>query len=118
MFFWHFHLQLHHSKGFPSVENPWYDQFFLDLTPSDHTDMPDWLNSFGKSLRSCYETTADIQNLDDAIGLQRRAVDLTPSDHPALPSLLNNLGASLQLQYQLTTNSQDLENAMSTFQRA
>ena len=58
--------------------------------------MPGYLNNLGTGLSGRYERAGRPEDLEEAIGVYRRAVKLTPADSPDLRIYLNNLDARLR----------------------
>ncbi|KAI0027071.1 CHAT domain-containing protein, partial [Vararia minispora EC-137] len=65
-----------------------------------------------------FDQLGELQNLEDAIAVQRRAVDLTPDNHPNMPLRLNNLGSFLSECFDRLGELQNLEDAIAAQHRA
>ena len=59
-----------------------------------------------------------MEDLNQAITLQEKAVHSTPENHPDLPSWLNALGNSLDTQYTCLGNLEDLNRAITLYEKA
>jgi len=77
-----------------------------------------YLNNLGTGLRARFGRTGQLQDLEEAIGVYRRAVALTPEGSPDLPMYLNNLGTGLRARFGRTGQLQDLEEAIGVYRRA
>ncbi|KAJ5804819.1 hypothetical protein N7474_010706 [Penicillium riverlandense] len=71
----------------------------------------DWSN-LGFTLRSRYERTGHIEDLEEAIQVSRQAVKVTTSDHPGLAAVLYNLENKLERRYERIGQIDDLEEAI------
>ncbi|KAF6752318.1 TPR-like protein [Ephemerocybe angulata] len=86
----------------------------VELTPEGHADIHSWLdllgfslvplllNTLGSSLESLFQRTGDLNNLNEAISLRRKALELTPEDHADMPSLFQRTGNLTNLTVELT----------------
>ena len=52
-----------------------------DITPKDHPDRAERLNSLANGLHSRYRRTGAIDDLQEAIRIGQAVVDATPEDH-------------------------------------
>ena len=85
----------------------------MDLTPDGHPDDPSCFNDLATSFRFRFEHLGQLNDLEDAISIQREAVDLTPDGHPDKPTRLNNLGDSFLARFKLLGQLNDLGDAIS-----
>ncbi|KAF5227665.1 hypothetical protein FAUST_11634 [Fusarium austroamericanum] len=90
----------------------------IESTPDDHPNLAGRLNNLGNQLKSRYERTGEIKDLEEAIKMARKAIESTPNDHPDLATLLNNLGNRLSRRYERTGEMKDLEEAIKMARKA
>ncbi|KZV60225.1 hypothetical protein PENSPDRAFT_760127 [Peniophora sp. CONT] len=76
------------------------------------------MSNLGNSLQSRFERVGELEDLEAAILVRRRAVDLTPDGHPNKPHYMNNLGGALRIRFQRVGQLTDLEAAISVQRRA
>ncbi|KZV59436.1 hypothetical protein PENSPDRAFT_595468, partial [Peniophora sp. CONT] len=69
-------------------------------------------------LQSRFERLGELDDLEQAIAAQRRAVELTPERHLDKPIWLSNLGRSLQSRFERLGELGDLEQAIVASRRA
>ncbi|KAK5994026.1 Small ribosomal subunit uS17B-like protein [Cladobotryum mycophilum] len=84
----------------------------IDSAPEDHPNRADLLHGFADLLFTCYEKTAEIDELEEAIQVGRRATDLTPKDHPQRLLWLHAFGIMLERRYLRRGETADLEEAI------
>jgi tetratricopeptide (TPR) repeat protein len=70
------------------------------------------LNSLAAHLSSRYEHLGTMEDIDEAISLDREALDLRPQGHPDRSMSLNNLAAHLSSRYQPLGAMEDLDEAI------
>ncbi|TEB21767.1 hypothetical protein FA13DRAFT_1716595 [Coprinellus micaceus] len=80
------------------------------------TKLPMDLNNLSLCLRLRFESTGDLEDIAQAVSVQRKAVSLTSEDHPSLPFFLNSLSHCLYSQFEYTSDLNDIAEAV-TFQR-
>ncbi|KAF6754601.1 CHAT domain-containing protein [Ephemerocybe angulata] len=72
----------------------------------------------GNALARQFEKTGNLVAIDEAIGIQERAIQLTPADHPTLRSTLNDLGNSFLARYERTNDVLDVTKAIDALKRS
>ncbi|WP_243407941.1 tetratricopeptide repeat protein, partial [Frankia canadensis] len=75
------------------------------------------LSNLGIALRTRYERTGQVTDLDDAINTGQAAVDTTPTDHPDRAGYLSNLGIALRTRYERTGQVTDLDDAIEVYRK-
>ena len=70
------------------------------------------LNNLAYHLSYRYRQLGAVQDLDEAIALDREVVDLRPQGHPDRPTSLNNLACSFSFRYKQLGGMQDLDKAI------
>ncbi|KJZ72809.1 hypothetical protein HIM_07753 [Hirsutella minnesotensis 3608] len=86
-------------------------------TPQDHPDRARRLSNLGYSLRSRFERTGSMDDLDRAVEVADIAVAVTPQDHPDRARRLNNLGNRLGSRFKRTGSMDDLDRALSSYKK-
>ncbi len=61
-----------------------------------------YLSNLGRALRTRFERTGQLADLDQAITVGREAIDATPAGHPGRPGRLSGLGSTLQTRFERT----------------
>ncbi|KAI0027995.1 CHAT domain-containing protein [Vararia minispora EC-137] len=106
------------SQPEDSLESEYVDAY-VDVIGSSHSTFT--LNKLGNSLYSRFYRFGALQDLEDAINAQQRALTtsiLTP-DAPFLESsILSSLGSSLYSRYSLYKDLEDLQHAIEVQERA
>ncbi|KAF2174672.1 hypothetical protein K469DRAFT_756644 [Zopfia rhizophila CBS 207.26] len=94
----------------------------VNATPQDHPDqaavlnnLGNWLgmlNTLGNRLRTRFERTGLMEDLNRAVDVADMAVNATPQDHPDRATILNNLGNRLGMRFERTGSMEDLNRAV------
>src|SRR5271155_709952 len=82
------------------------------------SDRAVYLAHLGLAFNKRSQRTGSMDNLNNAISAEERAVDSTSSQDPALPMRLNNLGASLYRRFEQTGDIETLECAITKYLEA
>ncbi|KAJ7687922.1 CHAT domain-containing protein [Mycena rosella] len=88
------------------------NQEAVRLTPIDHPNRPQHLQSLAVCLGDRYQRLGDLEDLEAALKMEQEAVDLTPSEHPERAARLRSLAISFTERYQRSGNMSDLEAAL------
>ena len=78
----------------------------------DKEDRAGRLEIEGVMLRSRYERTRKLEDLEEAIQVSREIVKITPEGYPNVAARLNSLGTRLRRRYEHTKETKDLEEAI------
>ncbi|TEB19620.1 hypothetical protein FA13DRAFT_1780499 [Coprinellus micaceus] len=100
----------------------------INLVSDDHPHLPFFLDNLSLCLRSQFEpsataytlvleNTGDLQDITEAILLQRRVVDRTPEGDPSFPVVLHTLNNCLHARFHHTGDLQDITEAISIHRR-
>jgi tetratricopeptide (TPR) repeat protein len=77
-----------------------------------------YLSNLGSALRTRFERTGRLADLDQAIQAAQNAIAATPTDHPYRAGYLSNLGSALQARFERTGRLADLDQAIQAAQDA
>ncbi|KAF6750944.1 CHAT domain-containing protein [Ephemerocybe angulata] len=98
------------------------------LAPDRHVNMPNWLNNLanmpnwlsnlGNSLRSRFHSAGELQDIDEVIALQRKAVEFTPDGHADMSARLTALGVALRSRFERTEELEYITEAIAVQRRA
>jgi tetratricopeptide (TPR) repeat protein len=87
-----------------------------EMTPENHSSLPDILNNLGTFLRCRFEQFGVLADVDNGIERLEMAVGLTPDGDPEKPSRLGNLGSCLHRRFERVGNMSDLDSAIRQLQ--
>jgi tetratricopeptide (TPR) repeat protein len=90
---------------------------FVPETGTPATEAGQWTDQAGDFLYR-YQRTGQPADLEEAIGLFRKAVMSSQENDPDHAAYLNNLGSALRDRFQHTAEEPDLEEAIVVFRRA
>ncbi|KAF8873176.1 CHAT domain-containing protein [Gymnopilus junonius] len=74
------------------------------------------LNALAKSLATCFQHFAKLEDVARALSFQHKVVQLTPVGHPKMPGYLSDLGTSLRRLFSRAKDLTDISEAI-LFQR-
>ena len=84
----------------------------VTVTPPGHPHRAARLSSLGNALRTSYQRTGALADLNAAIDTHRQAVDAA-QPHQARPAaMLSNLAGALMTRYERTKSESDLDAAL------
>ncbi|KAJ6548811.1 CHAT domain-containing protein [Mycena capillaripes] len=84
-------------------------------------DVPEntaYLGDHGIALYHRFEELGDVNDINEAVAIQKEAIGLTPDEDTNKPAMLNNLGNSLELRFQRFGGLLDLNESISTRRNA
>ncbi|KAG9029630.1 hypothetical protein FRB95_005066 [Tulasnella sp. JGI-2019a] len=90
----------------------------LALCPISHDGRSSILKNLGKLLRTRFDRTGDVGDLEGSIRHQQAALSLWPMGHPILPSSQSNLGNALRTRFNLLGDMADLEESIRHYRGA
>ncbi|WP_405717347.1 tetratricopeptide repeat protein [Streptomyces sp. NBC_01537] len=93
-------------------------QHILAHTPADHPDRDGRLGNLGGALRTRFERSGTVADLDEAITVYRQAVEATPTDYPDRAAMLSNLGNALRTRFERSGAEADLDAAVTVYRQA
>ncbi|KAA9379164.1 tetratricopeptide repeat protein [Microbispora cellulosiformans] len=100
----------------PAAVQLW--QRIVNATPADHPERAGMLSNLGIALRTRFERTGAMTDLNEAIQRQHQAVQVTPTDHPDRAAMLSNLGSALHERFRRTGAVTDLNDAIQQLHQA
>ncbi|KAJ7108230.1 hypothetical protein C8R44DRAFT_986790 [Mycena epipterygia] len=105
---------------YANPESPTLDELrkAVALSVSNPVDYPFFLHSLAIALNTRYETTGELQDLQDAIENFQAALDVAPADAIDASALLQNFAAVLLARYRVLDDSKDLNAALKHWQAA
>jgi hypothetical protein len=83
-----------------------------------HPQLPFLLNRIGAMLLRRCQKFGDLEDVIEAISLQRKGVQLTPEGHQDMPRWLADLGNSLQCRFSCAGDLTDISEAISLLRKA
>ncbi|KZP31604.1 TPR-like protein [Athelia psychrophila] len=95
-----------------------YQRRALKLHPPWHPGHTSSLDNLAAALRTRFENTGQMVDLEEAITHRRSALELSPPGHPDRSISLNNLAAALQTRFNHTGQMADLEEAITHWRGA
>ncbi|MFC8661962.1 CHAT domain-containing protein, partial [Streptomyces sp. NPDC057199] len=84
----------------------------VEITPTDHPDRAGRLSNLGLALRTRFERSGAVADLDAAIDAGHQAVEITPTDHPDHALYLSILGVALRTRFERSGAVADLDAAV------
>ena len=84
----------------------------LDAVPESHASRARYLTNLAVALRTRFERTGTVADLDAAIDAVRTAVQAAGAEHPERAKMLSELGAALRSRSARTGESADLDAAI------
>ncbi|KIM78158.1 hypothetical protein PILCRDRAFT_11384 [Piloderma croceum F 1598] len=90
----------------------------LELRPTGHPNQFSSLNSLANSLRTRFEQSGQLEDLDEAMELYPESIDSQPRGHPSICGFSRNFGRALFSAYSHTHESKYLGNTMDTYRAA
>jgi tetratricopeptide (TPR) repeat protein len=95
-------------------------QSAVHLTPDGHAAKPHYLANLGYSflcrfteIEDATDLEGDLNDIDSAISVLKKAVHLTPDGHASKPAWLNYLGNSFERRYRRSKALEDVNSAIS-----
>ncbi|KAH8103699.1 CHAT domain-containing protein [Phellopilus nigrolimitatus] len=84
----------------------------LELRPPGHPDRSVSLSNLVKAMRTRFEQTGRMEDLEKCIALYRGALDLHPLGHPHHSGFINNLAEAMRTHFEQTGRMEDLEECI------
>ncbi|KAF8988012.1 CHAT domain-containing protein [Cyathus striatus] len=76
------------------------------------------LDTLATSLKAKFEYTGTMEDLEQAVYNEIKAIDLTPEKHPEKPLMLTHLGNTLMVRFENIGNKDDIMKALSYSEQA
>ncbi|MGW4995105.1 CHAT domain-containing protein [Streptomyces mirabilis] len=83
-----------------------------DAIPTDDPKRLAHLHNLGAALRSRFQRSGMLADLDDAVAAGRAAVEATPTDHPRQAAMLSGLGNALRDRFEQVGDLADVHEAI------